>query len=797
MIKTKNKMFKNYLISALRFLQRNKLFTGINLIGLSLALAASFIILLFVINELSYDNFFKNRKQIYRVLNYYMESKGTDDRTPYVLSKSIKDEFPEVKYVAPTSNLQKFSIKLKEEFVPVHSVVGTNSDFFKIFDIPVTGQQENILDAPNSIVLSQMQGQKFFPGEDPIGKKLIVKINDKEEVFMVNGVFDNIPVNSTFSADCFIHSKWPMEQLNERFKIENVETNWRSNFWQTWLLLDKNADVALLDEQFNTLEKKAFGEEVRSSFSVQNLPNVYLGSQEINSGVPKGSKKNIRIFSAIAILIIIVAAFNYIILSTAVSTNRTKEIGIRKTNGASVQSIRNQLLSESVVLAILVLPIALYLAWLGKPYAEDLFQTKLLIIKSNIAIYVIIYVVLTLFIGLASGLYTSSFLSKLNVISIFNNPLQAGKRKSRVRFALIVVQLVIFCSFVSSTLIIRSQYKYALEKDPGYRNKDILFINVEKIPQNSAAFISNIKAYSNVISAGGAVRALPMPDQMVYNIELPDDKSKKVPIELLAVDYDFIKTMGIQVLEGRSFSSEFGSDEESSYLLNEKAVEALGLTNPIGKKIDVEEETVIGVVKDFNLHSFHSDIPPLLIVASDAYVMEVAVHYQPGTLGNLLPLIKTEWEKMAPDQPFNYKTIEEFKKEIYTEEKNLSVIISISALFSLLIASFGLFGLTLFMVKSQTKEIGVKKVFGSSEKAIVFSFLRKNFVMVAIATILSVPPTILVMNSWLTNFSYKIDIEWWVFALAFMIAALVVLITVIYHSFRASRINPIEALRYE
>ena len=790
-------MLKNYLTSALRFLKRNKLFTGINMLGLSLALAASFIILLFVINELSYNTGFKNRKQIYRVLNYYVESKGIDDRTPYVLSESTKEEFPQVKYVAPTSNLQEFSIKLKDEFVPVRYAIGTNSDIFRIFDIPVNGPKENILDAPNSIVLSQMQGQKFFPEGDPIGKKLIVKMNDKEKVFVVHGVFDDIPVNSTFRADCFIHSKWPMEQLKERFKDENIETNWRSNFWQTWLLLDKNADVTSLDEQFSVLEKKAFGEEVRNNFSVQNLSDVYLGSQEINSGAPKGNKKHISIFSAIAILIIIVAAFNYIILSTAISTNRMKEIGIRKTTGASPQSIRNQLLSESVVLAILVLPIALLLAWLGKPWAEDLFQTKLLIIESNIAIYIAVYLVLTLFIGLASGLYTSSFLSRLNVISIFSSPLQSGKHKSRVRFALIVVQLVIFCSFVSSTLIIRSQYKYALEKDPGYRNKDILFVSTEKIPQNSAAFINTIKAYPNVISAGGAIRALPMLDPMVYNIELPHDKSKKIPVELLAVDYDFVETMGIQVLEGRSFSREFGSDEETSYLLNEKAVKALGLTDPIGKQIDIVEGTVIGVVKDFNLHSFHSDIPPLLIVASDAYVMQVAVHYQPGTLGNLLPLIKSKWEKLFPDQPLNYKTINEFKKEIYSEERNLSVIVSIFALFSLLIASFGLFGLTLYMVKSRTKEIGIKKVFGSSEKAIVFSFLRKNFVMVVIAAVLSVPPTILVMNRWLSNFAFKTNIVWWVFALAFIMAAFVVLLTVLYHSYRASRINPVEALKYE
>ncbi len=789
-------MRKNYLKTALRFLKRNKLFAGINILGFSLALAASFIILLFVINELSYNICFKNRKQIYRILQYYTNSKSTGDETSYVLSKSIKEEFPQVKYVAPIRKLRKFSIKLKEELIPVNNAVGTDSEIFQIFGIPVVGQTKNILADQNSIVLSRTQAQKFFPGEDPMGKELVALANDKEEVFVVKGVFDDIPVSSTFRADCFINSKWPLDQLNQKIEDENAETDWRSNFWETWLLLDKNADMASIDKQFRELEKKVYGEKDRYDFSLQNLSDVYLGSQGIDSNDPQGSMKHIRIFSAIAILIIIVAAFNYIILSTAVSTGRSKEIGIRKTNGASVYSIRKQLLYESVILAMLVLPIALFLTWLGKPYAENLFQTKLLIIKSNILIYVAVYVTFTLFVGLASGLYTSSFLSRLNVIIILNNPLKAGKRKSRIRFALIVIQLIIFCSFVSSTLIIRSQYKYVLEKNPGYYNKDILFIDMGKSSPDSKAFITNIKAYPNVISAGGAIDALPMLGSMPYNIGHFQDKSKKVPIELLGVDYDFVKTMGIQVLEGRDFSRKL-SDEETSYLLNEKAVKVLGMTDPVGKHIDIDQGTIIGVVKDFNLHSFRSDIPPLLIVASDMYVSQVAVHYKPGTLKSLLPLIKAEWGKVAPEQPFNYKTIEDFQKEIYAEEKNLSVIISISALFSLLISSIGLFGLTLYVVKNQTKEIGIKKVFGNSEKGIVFFFLRKNFAMVVIATLLSVPPTIFVMDRWLSNFAYKTNIEWWIFALAFVIASGVITLTVMFQSYKASRINPVEALRYE
>ncbi|HET6557441.1 MAG TPA: FtsX-like permease family protein [Prolixibacteraceae bacterium] len=788
-------MFRNYLITALRFLKRNKLFAGINILGLSLALAATFIILLFVINELSYNSCYKNRKQIYRVIKYYVDDRISDDETSYVLSKSIKEEFSQIKHVASIKNMGKFSIKLNDEYIPVRNALGTDSEVFKIFDIPVTGQQENILDKPNSIVLSQKQAQKFFPTEDPIGKELVTLVNDREEVFVVKGVFDDIPVNSTLQADCFINSKWLIEQLNQKFKDKNAETDWHSDFWWTWVLLDEKADVALLDEQFGVLAKKVLGEKNQYDLFIQNLSDVYLGSQGFNTSAEMGSMKNIRIFSVIALLIIIVASFNYILLSTAVSTGRTKEIGIRKTNGASAYSIRKQLLNESVILTMLVLPIALFLAWLGKPFAEDLFQSKLSIIHSNIIIYIVVYVALTLFIGLASGLYTSSFLSKLNVIGILKNPVQTGKHKSRVRFALIVVQLVIFCSFISSTLIIRSQYQYALEKNPGYRNNDILFVNVEKIPQNSAALINSIRAYPDVISAGGAVEALPMINSMPWNIDHFQDKSKKVSVELLGVDYDFVKTMGIQLLEGRGFSREFSYDGKNSYLVNEAAVKALGITEPVGKPID--DGTIIGVVKDFNLHSIHSSIPPLMLAVSDAFVLQLAIRYKPGSLKNLLPLIEAEWKKVAPDQPFNYKTIEEFSKEIYTEEKNLSVIISIFALFSLLIASLGLFGVTLFIAKSRTKEIGVKKVLGSSSNTIIYSFLKGNLLPVFIASLLSVPITWYFMDKWLTNFSYKAEINLWFFIISCVVAILVIGATGFFHSYRASRTNPVEALRYE
>ena len=529
---------------------------------------------------------------------------------------------------------------------------------------------------------------------------------------------------------------------------------------------------------------------------------MYIFTHSILIGVEKKEIfKNIRILSAIALLVIIVAAFNYIILSTAVSSGRAKEIGIRKTNGASSQSIRKQLLNESVVLALMVFPVALFLTWMGKPYAEELFQTKLLIIKSNIVIYILVYVLLTLLIGFASGLYTSSFLSKLSVINVFKNPIQTGKRKTRIRSALVVVQLIIFCIFVSSTLIIHSQYKFALEKDPGYNNKDILFVNVGMNPTRTEAFINSIKAYPNIISVGGSFEALPVRGGMPTFFQHLQDKTIKVNGQMIPVNHEFIETMGLTLLQGENFVTKSTSEEEVAFFVNETAVKELGISNPIGFVTDPLGQhmvggRIIGVVKDFNVYSIHSDIPPLFYAVFDDFVQQVVIRYNSGSLNSLLPLIKKEWEKIT-EQPFDYKTFEDFNKEFYAEEKNLNTIVSISALFILFISTIGLLGLTLFVMKSQTKEIGIKRVFGSSEKGIVVSSLKQNFVMVIIAAILSIPVTIIGMNKWLSNFAYKTNIAWWVFAATFMLATIVVLLTVLYHSYRASRINPVEALRYE
>jgi len=791
-------MIRHYLLTAFRFLKQNRLYTIINALGLSISLAVSFIILLFVINEFSYNHCHKKRKQVYRVVSYYKEFKQTMAGTPFVLAQTMKEDFPQVERAINLRNVRGFKLKLKDEYIDIRHPLATNSEVFDIFTIPVIGSllSEDPLQDPNSIVISRKLAEMFFPGEDPVGREVVGLINGSEEIFVVSGVFEDLPKNSTFQADCFLNERWTFGPLNRTFGVSDIEAGWTWDFWNTWILLSDDAEAADIDNQFEDFEKKHIYDDPHVHYSLQNLSDVYLRSADIANTRITGDIKNIRLFSSVAFLIVLIAAINYIILSIAVSTGRAKEIGIRKTAGASVSRIRNQVLSESVVLSLLVLPAALLFMWLARPAAEKLFQTPLEVIRSNMLIYISFYLLLTVFIGITSGLYASSYLSRLKVLDVLKQKMSFGRKRRVFRSSLIVLQLVIFCSFVSGTLVIRSQYEYAIGKDPGYHNQDILQIELGRGFGSYEAFLNGIRSLPDVKSAAGAMDGLPLINWMTFTQQHFQDEEVKVKMEGFAVDYGFLETMGLTLLEGRAFSMDYGSDLDRSVILNETAVRELGIEEPLGQYLQ-DSSAIIGVAKDFNLHSIHSEIPPLVISMTDKYLHFILVHYQPGALPDLIPKLEAEWKKVEPDRAFAFSTIEDLFLDAYSSEKNLSVILSIAALFSLLIAAFGLLGLTLFIARSRTHEIGIKKVFGSSERAIVYSFLRSNILMVLIAELVSIPLTFYFMGKWLNNFSYRTDIGWWVFLIAFLIASLVVLLTVSIHSVKASRINPVDALRYE
>jgi putative ABC transport system permease protein len=790
-------MFRNYLKTAFQNLRQNFVFTSINILGLSIALAVSFIILLFVINELSYNSCHKNKDSVYRAIRYSQEFKSTWSGSPYILASTLKEELPQVEKAINVRNLRGFKIKHKEEDLRIRRTVATNSDVFDIFTLPLLygANTGDLLKDKHAICLSRNLAEKLFSDINVLGKQITAIINKREEVLTVNAVFEDLPENSTFKAECFVNSEWTLEDLNKAFKIDHVDKSWKHEFWTTWVQLVEGSELNAVDNQLKSLVTKHMGPEAKEIYSLQPLSDVYLGSADINNSGMTGNRSTLKLFSAIALLIILVAAFNYIILSTAVSSRRAKEIGVRKTFGARNEQIKYQFLVEAVLLTSLVLPFAILLMFIALPYARELFGVNLSIIKSNIISYLLVYLTLTIVIGFASGLYTSLGLSRLKVVSILKSQSLTGRKKHIFRSSLIVLQLVIFCFFLASAFTIRSQYQYSIKKNPGFNNTNILLIDI-KDKTVYKPLLNAIKANPNVIDAAGSMSCLPVARSMVMMMPHFQETDRQVKVEGMAVDFDFLQTMGVSLQTGRYFSYEFGSDSKKACILNETTVKQFGIQDAVGKQV-ASEYDIIGVVKDFNLYSFHSETPPLMITITDKYIKQIAVHYKDGTLDMLLPKIKNSWKTICKDQAFTYTRIEETIKDLYSEEKNMSIVITISALFTMLIASFGLFGLTLFIAQSRTKEIGIKKVMGCSSSTIIYSFLRLNMIYVIVAALISIPITVYAMSEWLSNYSVRVEIQWWFFAIAFLIAVLVVSITVLIQSYRAAKLNPVEAIKCE
>jgi len=790
-------MLKHYLTPAFRFLNRNKLYTAINSLGLAISLAISFIILLYVINEFSFDHLHKNRKNVYRVNNYHVDAKLNQATTPHQLARILEEEFPQVEKAVSTGVVRGVKLKSFEEFLPVERAITTTSEVFDIFTIPLVSRplSEDLLLDRNSIVLSRELANKLFKTGDPVGKVIEGNLHDSTVLFTVTGTFENIPQNSSFQADCFLNPYWNLVPYQRIMKTENLNDFWFINICITWVLLNDGSDLSTIDTQLREMENTHVKGPLKYNYSLQKLSDVHLKSDDIGFSAFQGNMKDLKLFSLIAFLIVFIASTNYIILSIAVSTGRTKEIGIRKTAGGAINRIRNQLLSESIGLSILVLPIALVIMVAIRPYSESLFDTELHVIPSNLGIYIVAYILITLLIGLTSGLYTSSYMARLKVIDILRNTIHSGKSRKYYRFLLTTVQLIIFCTFVSSTLLIRSQYQFAIKRDPGHYVENILFIDLGRNFKEYESFLNKVRSIAFVEMATGSMDVIPTDRSGSMMFQHLQNEEVKVRIEIFNADYQFLEIMGIPLAEGRYYSEEFGNDMDYSVILNETAVKKMGIENPMDQKI--KHLNIVGVVKDFTLHSVQSEIQPLFIHLSNKFIYQLAITYQPGTLDNLIPLLKSEWDKTGQEAAFSYLTIEESIENLYASEKNLSTILALSSLLAIIIAAFGLIGLTLFVSKSRTNEIGIRKVFGSTEKEIVLSFLNMNFLSVITAGITSVPITLFFFNRWLENYTYKVEISWWVFIITGLIAAIVVLSTVLIQSLKASRINPVEALRYE
>ncbi len=792
-------MFKNYLILTLRSLVKNKVFAAINIIGLAIALASTFFILVYVVNEFTYDDCHLKNERIYKVINRKLDFDVKIANTPYIFSPTVKNRFPGIEKITRTQYLRGVEVNFKGELIKQNDFLTADSDIFEIFTLPIIIGTNDIKEK-NSIVISESIAQKYFGNENPINKTLEIRARKVKYLLKVIGVMKDLPQNSTLKAEIIGNIQLNLEQLQARITYTDIESDWFANFWTTYILLKKNGNVKHLETGFRKIVDEFYPKDIDSKeeYILQNLKDVYFDKELIAER--HGNLDDVYLYIIIGFVILLFAVGNYTILSAAISNNRAKEIGIRKTVGATKKNLVFQFLGESIILTFFALLLSLLLVKVSYSFAQNLFDYDFNIIKANYIHYTLFFLLLTSIIGIFSGLYVAVFLSSLNVTEIIKNNLIL-KNKWKVRKILMLVQFVAFIILVLSTIVIYKQHNYFINKDLGFKAKNLLFIhaNFRNEPWLKS-YMDKIYTYSSIESVTASMDVLPTNSISDVLEKKFDDSEQQIPVEVLGVGNNFIKTYGIELIEGVDITDKYVIKNQykifEEIIVNETALKELGINDPIGEKIG--DKRIVGVCKDFNLHSLHSKIPPLEITFVETkYLGTITVKYKKGTFDETVSILKDEWSKFSYETPFEFSTIEENIKNLYEEELTLFNIVSFFTVLTILLSASGLFGLTLFTLKQRTKEIGIRRVLGASFNNIIFILTKEFIALTIISNIIALPIGYYLINIWLQDFSYRIVIGVLPFVISIIIVLVIGLGAISIQASKAILVNPIDSLRNE
>ncbi len=806
-------MWYNYFKIAIRNLWKFKFYSLINIIGLAAGVTAFLFIFLYVNDELTHDRFHPNTERIYRAdvdgqLGDQVIS-SAENSAPF--GPTLLAEFPEVEDYTRLRSRGSYLVHYEDQHFRENQVVFADSNLFRFFAIPLAeGNPETVLRNPNTVVISEAVAQKYFGQEDPIGKVLAL---DNRDRYTVTGVRAPMPPNTDFDFDFYLSMSTIEESRNNQ---------WGSLNFATFLLLREGTDVAAFTEKFNPIiinnyfapeVEKYIGQRWEEVMQGENhfgyllfpMERIHLYSDKEDEVGANGDIKYVWIFSVIGLFILLIACINFINLTTARSAIRAREVGIRKVVGAQKRHLFTQFVGESVLLSVLAMIVAVVLIKLLFPYFNDLASKDLAISQLFSVRFLLTAIILIPLIGLLAGSYPALLLSRFKVIKVLQGGLFQGTRKDNLRNALVVFQFLITMALISGTLVVYQQLQYIQHKNLGFDRNHLLVINDAYALQNNVpAFKAKTQAYPEVEHVTVS-SFLPTPSRRntsSYFLGRNPEQDKVIILNNWDVDPDYIPTMGMQLVEGRNFSTDFPSDS-TAVVINERLAKYFGNEDPIGQFItefnDNDELTsykVIGVVKDFHFSSLRQHIDPLafFLQPSEGFM---TLRLGSGDLSNTIQKLKSDWETLAPGQPFDYTLMDERFNRMYDSELQIGQIIGVFSILAIFIATIGLLGLVSFAAQQRTKEIGIRKVLGASITGIV-GLLSKDFIrLILIALVTAIPITWYVMNRWLENFAYRIDIPWWVFILAGTIAIGIALITVSFQTIKAAVANPVKALRSE
>lgn len=795
-------MFKNYLKIAFRNLWRNKTFSIINIIGLAIGLAGSFFLLLFILNETGYNKCHEKRHNIYRVLENKIDFEIIQPNCPFKMSESLLAHFPEIEASTRIRYIYRVAFQKDNNYINEYRVYAADPSIFNIFTLPVvSGNKELFLTEPSSIVISKKIAKKYFPGQDAIGKEMQMKMDNESYTFRVDGIMEDIPQKSTIKADILCHVDMMWERSKIYFPDKSDFINWDFSPCETYLLLADKYNYLQLEEKLPGFIEKHVGGGTNVEFTLQAFSDIYFHSRDLMNTRNWGNLQKIYNFSVLALLILFIACSNYIILSTAQSMKRFKEIGIRKVVGADRRTLIKQILTEGILVSLIALPVSVVIMEISIPFINNLLGADLKIYYLNNWEFLAGLIGISILVGIISGSYLAFFLSRFNPISILNNKANTGSSKSHIRSALIVIQLIIFSALIIVSQTISSQINHAINSDLGYNKKNLVKIFIdENFINHIGNFKNEIKTNPNIINVSAASYTPPEAGWQKMSYQHATDPEKQVIVEQLDVDYDFIETLGLEILQGRNFSKEYTLDSENAILISESAVDKFGLTNPIGSTVkasETEKLNVIGVINDIHMRSLKEEIMPLVIRLTDDNLHEIIVRIAPGTYDETIKFLEDKMGEFNTESPMEHISVQENIEYLYHEESKLKRTLNTFTILAMFISVLGLFALSLFMVRQKTKSIGIRKVFGASHRDILQLIATEFFVLVLIANVIAWPAAWYISDLWLQKYAYRIGFNIQAYIISLIVSIFLVMLTVGINTTRAANANPVDSLKYE
>ena len=805
-------MLNNYFKIALRNLRRNKMFSAINIFGLALGLATCLTILLFVQHELSYDRYNEKADQIVRVVIWGMmqggELKEANVMPP--VAQTLKNDYPEVLDATRIRSMGQPRISYGDKTYRGDELAFVDSNFFQVFTIPLLkGNAKTVLNQPNSVVISRAVAKKYFGDSDPIGK--VLEFKDAHATMTVTGLIDAVPENSHFHFELLASlSTLP----------ESQSDSWMDSNFFTYLVLRKGYDYHQLEAKLPQTMEKYAGPQMQKRMGMtlaqlrekgntlglylQPLTDIHLHSDLNGDMEPAGDIRYVYIFSAIAGFMLLIACINFMNLSTANSSRRSREVGIRKVLGSQKFELIRQFLTESLLLTVVALALALGIVRLTLPFFNQLAgkQLRLDLFQSPwILPGLLLFGLLT---GLLAGSYPAFFLSAFNPVAVLKNRSSGTRKNAGLRSGLVVFQFFISICLIVGTTVVYKQLSYIQHKKLGYDRDQVVVIPENWwLGNNVTAFRQQLLQDPRIvsISASGFLPAGPSYNNNFF-VYPGDEREKFIKTIRYEVDENYIGTLGMELAAGRNFSKAFGADSTAA-ILNEAAVRAFGWEKaPLGQTLSRIDNGVkntwhvIGVVKDFHFRSMHELITPVVMVMGKEYGSTI-VKISTKDVTGVLARMQSAWTGLKADAPFSYSFLDDSFNNTYKAEKNVGLILTIFAGLTIFVACLGLFGLATFTAEQRTREIGIRKVLGADVPGIV-TLLSTDFLkLVGLAFVLAAPVAWFAMNKWLQDFAYRINISWGIFLLAAFLAFTITIITISFRAIRAATVNPVKSLRSE